>query len=118
MSTRVVCYVAGPFRAPNGWALAQNIRRAEAMAYEVAKLGAVPLCPHTMFATFDRTLSDEFWLDGTLELLRRCDVVLLCEGWEASSGTRGEIDEARRQGMPVYSSFDEFRAALNGKEAA
>lgn len=46
-------------------------------------------------------LSDRFWLEGTLELLRRCDAVLLVPGWEKSSGTRAEIEEAERLGIPV-----------------
>ena len=42
-----VVYIAGPYTAPDAWQRELNIRAAEMMAMEVAKLGAMPLCPHT-----------------------------------------------------------------------
>lgn len=104
-----VVYVAGKFRGPNNWAIQQNVRRAEEMSLRVAELGAMPLCPHKNTQHFQGLLNDQFWLDGTLELLRRCDAVVLCEGWEDSLGTRGEVMEAKRLGIPVF----EGTAALN-----
>jgi hypothetical protein len=95
-------FVAGPFRGPNAWAVAQNVRKAEAVAFAVAELGAMPMCPHTNTAHFDGTMTDQFWIDGTREMMRRCDAVVLVEGWENSSGTLGEKAEAERRGLPVF----------------
>ena len=41
-------------------------------------------------------------LAGTLELMRRCDAVVVIPGWEHSTGTKAEIDEAMRLEIPVF----------------
>lgn len=97
-----VIYVAGPFRGPTQWAIAENIRVAERLGFEVAKLGAMPLIPHANTAHFHGHQTEQFWLDGTLELLRRCDAVIFTENWERSSGARGERVEAQRLGLPCF----------------
>jgi hypothetical protein len=100
-----VIYIAGPYRASTPYGVERNIRRAEAMMLLVAELGYVALCPHTMTRYLDGTFSDEYWLEATLELMRRCDAVVLCNGWEHSEGTRGEVAEAERLGLPVHTSY-------------
>jgi len=96
-----VIYVAGPFRGPHAWAIEQNVRRAEAVAYEVFAAGHVALCPHTNTRFFDGALPDQVFIDGTLELMRRCDAVLVLPNWEQSMGTTGEILAAAEIPMPV-----------------
>lgn len=103
-----VIYVAGPFRSPTHWGIVENVRRAEAAALEVWKRGAIALCPHLNTANFQGALPDGAWLYGTLELMRRCDAVVLVEGWESSSGTMTEIAEAETLGIPVLSSLDQL----------
>jgi hypothetical protein len=107
-----VVYVAGRFRAPTAWNIEQNVRRAEELALEVCKLGAMALCPHTNTRFFQGTLPDAFWLEGTTELLRRCDAVMLTPGWEESAGSRGEKAEAEKRGMPVFHDLGELAAWL------
>jgi len=104
-----VIYVAGPFRGKNAWKVEQNIRVAEDAGMVVAQLGAVPLIPHTMCRFFDGTMTGQFWIDATLDLLRRCDAMLVVGGWENSEGTKGEIQEAAVLGIPVFKSFDSLR---------
>lgn len=106
--TMPVIYIAGPFRGANAWEVEQNIRRAESLAFQVAQLGAMPLCPHTNTRYFDGTLTGEFWLEGTLELLRRCDAVLFTPCWLRSSGARGEHAEAERLGLPCFMTIGEL----------
>lgn len=96
-----VIYVAGPFRGAHAWAVEQNVRRAEAVAYEVFAAGHVALCPHTNTRFFDGSLPDQIFIDGTLELMRRCDAVIVLPNYARSQGTRGEIAEAERLGKPV-----------------
>ena len=97
-----VVYIAGPFRARTSWGIAENIRAAERLGLEVAKLGMMPLIPHANTAHFQGELPDKFFLDGTMELLRRCDAVMLTPNWATSSGARDEADEAERLGIPVF----------------
>lgn len=106
--TMPVIYIAGPFRGANAWEVEQNIRRAENLAFQVAQLGAMFLCPHTMTRHMDGTETDEFWLAGTLELLRRCDAVLFTPCWSKSSGARGEHAEAQRLGLPCFMTIGEL----------
>ena len=110
----LIAFIAGPFRGSNPWEVEQNIRRAEEVAFKVAELGIMPLCPHTNTRFFDGTLTDEFWLEGTSELLRRCDMVVLAEkdAESKSMGTLNECIEARYHNMPVYSSVGELEKKL------
>lgn len=97
-----VIYVAGPFRAPTAWEIEQNIRRAEEVGLEVIRLGAFVIIPHANTRYFHGSAPDQFFLDGTMELLRRCDAVVLIPGWERSEGSKGEKAEAERLGRPVF----------------
>jgi len=97
-----IVYIAGPFRGKTAWQIAENVRNAERIGLEVAKQGAMPLIPHANTAHFHGTLEDQFWLDGTLELLRRCDAIMLCPGWEKSVGSQEERAEMYRLKRPVF----------------
>lgn len=101
-------YVAGPYRAPSAWEIEQNIRRAETVALELWRSGHVAICPHTMGRFYQGAAPDKVFLDGCLELLRRCDGVLLIGEWEKSSGTRAEIELAHSLGLPVFFSLEAF----------
>lgn len=96
-----VVYVAGPFRGPNHWAIHKNIRRAEEIAFDIWRVGAVALCPHLNTIHFQDALPDDAWLTGDLELLRRCDAVVMVPGWEYSQGAQAERKYAKEHNIPV-----------------
>ncbi len=102
-----VIYVAGPFRADTPWGIEQNIRAAEGIALQLWQKGFVAMCPHTMTRFYQDSAPDAVWIEGTLEMLRRCDGMVLCPGWDKSSGTLGEIAEAKRLNMP-YTEWPEL----------
>ncbi len=77
---------------------------AEKVAFQVAELGAMPLCPHTNTANFFGTLDEAFWYAGTLELMRRCDAVILVPGWARSKGVAAELAEADARRIPIFHS--------------
>ncbi|TXH14484.1 MAG: DUF4406 domain-containing protein [Hyphomicrobiaceae bacterium] len=110
-----VIYIAGPFRGPTAWAIEQNVRRAETLALKVWQLGAVALCPHTNTRLFDKEADDIVFLDGTMELLRRCDAVLLTDDWQKSSGARAEVEEARSLKRPVFANIHDLHSWLLGE---
>jgi hypothetical protein len=108
-------YIAGPYRGCNAWVVENNIRRAEAAAMQVMAssgldYGSIPnmvaVCPHSMYRYFDGTLTQQFWLDATEELLRVCDIVYVFGRSEGSAGTTHEIRVAERLGIPVCRSLD------------
>lgn len=110
-------YVAGRFRGPDSWAVHRNVQAALAVGFEVARIGGVPVIPHSMYQAFDRTLTDDYWLAATLEHLRRCDAVMLVPGWTESRGAMAEQEEAARLGMPTFSAgaYDVLHAWLRGE---
>ncbi len=97
-----VVYIAGPYRAKTERGLEQNIRRAEDAALDCWVKGWAAICPHKNTAHFGGACEDRVWLEGDLELLRRCDAVLMIEGWERSEGARGEYALAVEMGKDVY----------------
>lgn len=99
-----VGYVAGPFRGPSAWAIAENVRKAERVALDIWRAGAACICPHTNTALFGGALPDSAFLDGDLEMLRRCDFVVMVEGWEGSMGARAERLAAFAVYIPVFES--------------
>lgn len=99
-----VVYVAGPYRAKSQSGVDMNITAAKHIGLLAIRKGWAPIIPHANTQGLDLcdpTISDEFWLAATMELMRRCDAVVLVPGWEASSGTLAEIAEARRLSLPV-----------------
>jgi hypothetical protein len=107
-----VVYVAGPFRGPSAWDIECNIRRAETLALEVWRLGAAALCPHCNTRFFQNAAPDEVWLKGDLELLRRCDAIIVTEDWERSSGARAEVDFAVKHSIPFFATLSQLQVWL------
>ena len=110
-----IIYISGPFTAPTAWRREQNVRTAEAMALEVWRLGAVAVCPHTNTRNFEGELPYEMWIDGDLEIIRRCDAVLLVGDWLTSKGSLAEVKLAQELRLPIFSgekSLHELRVWL------
>ena len=94
-------YIAGPFAAKTRWKQEQQIREAEEVALMVAEYGHVPVCPHTMYRFFDGTCSVSFWYRATMELLERCDAIVMIDGWKDSTGAVDEQGWAEENKMPI-----------------
>lgn len=99
-------YVAGPFRAKpdpsNQWVQWQNVLRAAALALEVWKLGAACICPHLNTAFYEGSAPANVWLEGDIEMMRRCDAVLMTEDWMNSTGAIAERSHAHAEGVPIF----------------
>jgi len=101
-------YIAGPFRGD----IEANIKAAQQMAGQVlhkyGSKGIFPIVPHNLshgfYAKVEGCSEEEYWVPGTLEVVRRTDAVLLVfpTADEVSSGTKGEVEEAGRLGIPVF----------------
>lgn len=97
-----VLYVAGPYRARTIRETVLNIRRAEEVAIKLWRMEFAVMAPQMNTALFDGAAPDSVWLEGALELMRRCDAVVLVPGWTESAGTRAELTEAEELGIPVF----------------
>lgn len=95
-----VAYLAGPYRAETPHKTECNIQEAAKHAVALWKEGFAVICPHKNSAQFDGEAPDNVWLAGYLEILKRCDFVVLY-GDTVSSGVQAEIDLARKLGMDI-----------------
>lgn len=118
-------YIAGPYRpytcADGTWVgTPMNIRNAEVTAVNLVNAlgpyGLFPVVPHLNTRDFENQVEqndDQYFLDGTMAMLERCDAVLLTmpNADEVSSGTKAEVHRAYQLGIQVYRSFDSLRRA-------
>jgi hypothetical protein len=100
--TKPVLFISGPYRAASPDGILSNILAAREVAKAVWQCGAIALCPHTNTMLMDGVLPDSVWLEGDIELLRRCDGVVLLPGWEVSHGSMAEREVAFQARMPVF----------------
>lgn len=109
-----IVYIAGPYRGPDREAIAANIEAARRLATHACALGWFPICPHLNTAHMETDLphlGDAFWLRGTMELMERCDAMVLVEGWERSAGTQGEIARADELRIPIFRTVEALPSA-------
>lgn len=118
-------YIAGPYRpytcADGTWVgTPMNIRNAEVTAVNLVnalgRYGLFPVVPHLNTRDFENQVEqndDQYFLDGTMAMLERCDAVLLTmpDADVVSVGTKAEIHRAHQLGIQVYRSFDALRRA-------
>lgn len=98
---RGVLYLAGPYRAKNGRTVWENVRNAERIALKWWKAGFAVICPHLNTAFFDGEAPDEVWLDGDIEIVKRCDAVLAMRTFRESTGSLKEINLAIELGKKI-----------------
>lgn len=94
-------YIAGPFRAPTPYAVHRNVCAAEQVGFEVANRGGFPIIPHTMTQHFDKQLTDEFWIEGHIRMLRCCNAIVMVPGWQLSAGATAERNNADGN-IPIF----------------
>lgn len=109
-------YIAGKFTGPNAWEIAKNVFAAESAGADVALLGAMPVIPHKNTSNFHGLGTPEFWYAGTLELMRRCDAVYVFNHhhYETSTGTKGEVEEAKKLNIPFFIDLHDLKHWLKG----
>lgn len=100
MSKKVV-FIAGPYRADTVDGIYENIQRARAVAKKWWAKGYVVICPHMNTAMMDGFMDDEVWLDGAIEIMKRCDLVVMVPGYAESKGALQEKLIAEREGIEV-----------------
>jgi nucleoside 2-deoxyribosyltransferase len=104
-----VVYVAGPYRGKDNFEIAENVRNAERVGLAIWKIGMVALVPHLNSVHFQGCLPDDVWLRGDIELLKRCDAILMVDGWAKSVGATHEMDVAVECGIPVFYSVKDLK---------
>jgi len=111
-----VIYISGKYRGLSEYEVRMNIRRAEEASIVVWKHGGMPFCPHKNSGGLGGVVPDETFLEGDIEMLRRCDAVYAIKGWEDSIGASNEIKVALEIGLPILFSSTEVIDFLKGEE--
>lgn len=117
---RTLVYVAGPFSGKGPTPEARRadtelkIGRAARLGLAVSKLGAYPVVPHsnTALPEYEDVQPYEFWIEGTAEMLRRCDAVVFTPDWQDSSGARSEERLAAELGIPRFYTLSDLACWL------
>lgn len=102
----MIIYLATPIRPKNGKTVTENINTAKKFALRLWKNGYTVICPAANsdlpITLAEKEVEEDRWLKGDLEILERCDALVLTPGWRNSEGVRGEIAHANKKGIPIY----------------
>ena len=102
----MIIYLATPIRPKNGKTVEENVQNAKRLALELWVRGYTVICPAANsdlpISLAEKELEADRWLNGDMEILARCDAMVVSPGWESSDGVRGELVCARIYDIPVY----------------
>ena len=96
-----VAYIAGPYRGNTVNDISENIARARAVALKYWGKGYAVFCPHMNTAFMDGAHDDKIWIEGGLEIISRCDVIVMMKDWTKSTGSVEELLHAEACGIEV-----------------
>lgn len=104
-------YIAGPYRGQTISDVHDNIQRARSAAISVLKTRSdwFPITPHMNTAFLDGVCDDRVFLDGDIELMLRCDAVLMLPRWKESEGAKNEHQTAQENGIEIFYGIEEIK---------
>lgn len=97
-------YVAGPYRGKPTHGQGENISRARVAARKLWDEGWAVLCPHLNTAWFDQSYPEiptQAYLEGGLEMVKRCDAIYMLKDFSSSEGSMAELACAINNGLDV-----------------
>lgn len=102
----MVIYLATPIRPKGGKTMEDNVADAKALALELWKKGYAVICPAANsdlpISLADKELETSRWLNGDIEILAKCDAIVVAPNWMNSQGVSGEIMFAQLMNIPVF----------------
>jgi len=105
-------YVAGKYNGKDPIEIKENILKAERVALECWRKGWAVICPHKNTGGFEIYEGEQFiswntWMDGDLEMVGRCDAIVMVDNWVFSQGARMELNHAQQLKKEVFMSVDD-----------
>ncbi len=96
-----VIFVSGRYSADSDNNLFENIYHARTEARKLWMKGWAVICPHSANAFMSGTENDLVFLEGNLEILRRCDAIYMLNGSAESIGAIEELKLAKELGLEI-----------------
>lgn len=105
----MLVYVSGKYSGTPE-EISANIQAAREASVKVWESGNTALCPHLNTYHFEKDCSCgyEDYIQGDLELLQRCDAILMLPGWKDSKGAVREHSFACQCEKIVYYSINDI----------
>lgn len=102
-------YISGKYTGQNKKEVAENISLASAAGKNIIDMypGYFPIIPHNNTAHFEdhvyqTDIDYDYWLNGYIELLERCDAIYMLRNWRESNGAMKEYKQAVKLNKEVY----------------
>jgi hypothetical protein len=94
-------YIAGKYRGKCPNDIHNNIEVARQHSIKLWEQGYAVVCPHLNTAFMDGACDDSVWLNGDLEILKRCDAIYMLPNWQESVGATNELKLAKKLGLEI-----------------
>jgi hypothetical protein len=101
----MLIYTAGPYSPSAGaGTVEENIQRAREAALQLWEAGYTVICPHLNTANFEEEidLQPKDYVDRDLEIVERCDAIVMLPKWQQSLGAVRELEHALANDVDVY----------------
>lgn len=101
----MLCYICSPYRGATKEEVEKHIKYAKELTRTAWLHGFSVVAPHLYITNcLDDSNSEERkrGLEASLEILKKCDVVLVGQKFGISEGMAVEIKEAEKLGIPVF----------------
>jgi len=102
-----VIYISGQYSAKTIFGRIWNIYKAGKVALRYWEQNHAVICPHLNTSCFGELwfhtdkCDYNTWMEGDIEILRRCDAIVMMKGWEKSKGAYQEYTMARVWGKEI-----------------
>jgi len=96
-------YVAHPYTSKNGITIEDNLRNCNAICNNLIDKGYLIYSPITISHQFHllKERCPDFWYEYDLEIMKKCNGIILCSHWEESKGCLLEYKEALKLKLEI-----------------
>ena len=97
-----IAYIIGPLNASSVHNRIQNIRKAESISIALWSAGYAVVCPHLNSGLLQGACEEQSFIDGYIEILKRCDFAVLTGKYARSKGSINEVDCCHNNNISIY----------------
>lgn len=112
----MIVFISGPYTSHDPELRKLYVARAKSYSILLWKWGIPNICPHLNSCDLDNIAPYETFLKGYIEIMKRCDAILLVRDWEISNGSRIERETAARENKLIFHNIHEIRQHILSAE--